>query len=279
MTTVDNRNRLGDFLRRHRERLSPTAVGLPEGARRRTPGLRRDEVAHLANMSAVYYERLEQGRGPRPSATVLAGVAEALRMDDEERAHLFLLAGYAAPARPRRRAGIDPGLEYVLRSVEATTPAFIADELGDVVAQNRLNVALFGDFTGLTGRGPNLVWRWFTSPEWRHRLEPPEQHAATGLAYVADLRGVLARRGHDAAAVALVEQLRGASAEFVRLWDRQEVSALHCLRKVVHDERVGRLDLDCELLFSSATDQRLLLLKPVPDTPTEARLALLATYS
>lgn len=275
---MDNRSGLGDFLRRRREGLAPADVGLPAGSRRRTPGLRRDEVAVLANMSTTYYERLEQGRGPQPSATVLAGISAALRLTDDERQYVYRLAGQAPPASRSNGGYVDPSLEYVLRAVEDTTPAFMTDALGDVVAQNRLNVTLFGVFAGLPGRGPNLIWRWFTSPRWRALLEPPDQHEATGLAYVADLRAAVAERGHDDAAAALVAELCSASEEFARLWESHPVSALHCATKVVHDDRVGRLDLDCVVVTSAQSRQRLLLLKPVPGTPTQDRISLLSTY-
>jgi transcriptional regulator with XRE-family HTH domain len=275
---VDNRLQLGDFLHRRREQLSPAAVGLPLGGRRRTPGLRRDEVAGLAHMSAVYYERLEQGRGPVPSASVLAGIADALRLTTDERNHMYTLAGKASPAISGGGGDVDPGLEYVLRSVEETTPASITDDLSNVVAQNWLNLELFGEFTGLPGRGSNLIWRWFTSAEWRHYLEPAGQHEGTGQFYVADLRAAIARRGHDSEAVALAGDLREVSPEFARIWDQHNVSVLYCTTKAVHEARVGRLDLDCAVVTSPLSQQRLLLLRPVPGTPARERLERLARY-
>ncbi len=251
---------------------------LPVTSRRRTPGLRRDEVADLANISTAYYERLEQGRGPQPSATVLAAMSEALRLTEDERTHMYMLAGQAPPVQAVHDEYVDPTLEYVLQAVEDTTPAFMTDDLGNVVAQNRLNVTLFGRFTDRPGRARNLVWHWFTCAQWRDTLEPAGQHEATGLAYVADLRAAAAHRGQDAAASSLVRDLRSASEEFARMWDQHVVSALHCSAKAVQDARVGRLDLDCLILTSALSRQRLLLLKPVPGTPSGERLARLATY-
>ena len=284
LPAVDNRLRLGDFLRRRRENLSPADVGLPAGGRRRTPGLRRDEVAALAYISAVYYERLEQGRGAVPSATVLAGIADALRLTADERHHMYTLAGQAPPAIAGGSSGaagngdIDPGLEYVLRAMEETTPASITDDLSTVLAQNWLNRELFGEFTALPGYGPNLIWRWFTSAEWRHYLEPADQHEGTSQFYVADLRGAIGRRGHDSAAIALVDDLRQASEEFARIWDQHNVSALYCTTKTMHEARVGRLDLDCAVVTSPLSQQRLLLLRPVSGTPAKERLERLAGY-
>jgi transcriptional regulator with XRE-family HTH domain len=272
---LTRRGELADFLRRRREALSPAEAGLPFGTRRRTPGLRRDEVAMLAHMSTVYYERLEQARGPQPSAPMLAGLAGALRLTTGEREYLYRLAGQAAPAQPGEPECPDPGLMAVMRACEPTTPAFISDDLGTVVAQNDLNVALFGRFTGLAGREGNLIWRWFTCPRWRHVLEPPAQHPDTGHAYVADLRAVVAQRDHDPAVTALVAALRAASGEFAAMWDEHRVGALHCAGKLVEDERVGRLDLECTVVTTPRSRQRLLILRPVPETGTERRLAAL----
>lgn len=275
---MNNRSEVGDFLRRRRETLPIADVGLAVGGRRRTPGLRRDEVAGLAGISAVYYERLEQGRGPQPSAAVLAGLAHALRLTADERDHVYRLAGHAPPSRPDGHGYIDPGLEYVLRAVEETTPGFMTDDLGYVVAQNWLNLELFGTVAGLPKHDANLVWLWFTSPRWRQLLEPPQQHEATSLAYVADLRAAVARRDHDDVATALVDDLRSVSAEFASIWDLHPVAALHCSAKVVHDPRVGRIDLECSVVTSPLSQQRLLLMRPMPGTPSQKRLARLSTY-
>jgi transcriptional regulator with XRE-family HTH domain len=275
-TTV--RVELGDFLRRRREALQPEDVGLPPGPRRRAPGLRRAEVALLATMSENYYERLEQARAPWPSAAILAAISRALRLTTEERDYLYRLSGQAPPAPADPVGEIDAGLSYILSTVAATTPAFISDALGTVVAQNALNIALFGDFNGFSWREANLVWRWFTSPPWRERLKSlsPEQEEATGLAYVADLRATLAQRGHDAVAMTMVAQLRAASTEFAAMWDQHRVSTLHCSTKVVDDDRVGRLELDCVIVMSAVSTQRLLVLQPVFGTPTAERLSRLA---
>ena len=201
-----------------------------------------------------------------PSATVLAGITGALRLTADERNHIYTLAGLAPPAASGGGGDIDPGLEYVLRAVDETAPASITDDLSNVVAQNWLNLELFGEFTGLPGHGSNLIWRWFTSAEWRHYLEPAGQHEGTGQFYVADLRAAIARRGHDSEAIALVDGLRQASPEFTRIWDQHNVSALYCTTKEVHEARVGRLDLDCAVVTSPLSQQRLLLLRPVPGT-------------
>lgn len=272
---VSNRTELGDFLRRRREELSPADAGLPRGTRRRTPGLRRDEVAALASMSPTYYERLEQGRGSQPSASMLRGLACVLRLSVDERDYLYRLAGQAAPVLPEAPGYVDPGLAAVMSSAARTAPAFITDDLNNCVAQNRLNLALFGRVAGLPGRDANLVWRWFTSPRWRAAIDPPDQQEGTSHSYVADLRATLGQRGSDPAAAALADDLRLVSAEFAEMWDQHHVSALACSAKVVRDRRVGRLDLECVIVTSPLSRQRLLLLQPAEGTDSAERLARL----
>ncbi|MET7680395.1 helix-turn-helix transcriptional regulator [Streptomyces sp. NPDC005423] len=276
-TQTTDRIQFGDFLRRRREALRPEDMGVDPGTRRRTPGLRRDEVAALAHMSTAYYESLEQARGPQPSASMLAGLATALRLTPDERSHLYLLAGQAPPASAEPPDYIDPGLSYTLDAIAATTPAFISDDLSNVVAQNPLNVALFGSFVDRPGHERNLTWHWFTSAHWRSvlRSASPQEEEATGLSYVADLRVNLAQRGHDPAAATLVCDLRDASAEFAGMWEQHRVSTLHCSTKIVVDPRVGRLDLDCLILASPLSRQRLLILQPVPGTESADRLGRL----
>jgi transcriptional regulator with XRE-family HTH domain len=273
---VTVRSELAAFLRRRRESLQPVDVGLDPGLRRRTPGLRRDEVAGLANMSANYWEQLEQARAPWPSAAMLAAMSRALRLTHEEREYLFRLVGQVPPPADDVRDP-DPGLSYVLSTLASEVPAFISDDLGTVLAQNPLNVALFGDFSHRSRREANMVWLWFTSPHWRSQLSSAsaDEEEATGLSYVADLRATVARRNHDSEGTGLVQDLRAASDEFAAMWEQHRVSTLHCSVKVVTDDRVGRLDLDCVITGSPLTSQRLLLLQPVPGTPTAGRLSRL----
>jgi len=258
---------LGVFLRHRRERLRPADVGLVPGPRRRVPGLRRDEVAVLADMSTDYYERIEQGRGPRPSPPMLGAICRALRLSLDERDHVYLLTalGYA-----------DPGLMCVLDAVAATVPALICDDLHDVVAQNPLNVALLGPLAATGGRQSNFLWRWFTDPGLRGRYAA-DQHSSLGREYVADLRASAARRRGDAASQALVSGLTAASAEFRELWAQQEVAVRRTTRKVVQHPDVGRLELQCDVVLSVESGQRLVLFRAQPGTGTAERLDLLGT--
>src|SRR6266705_1382210 len=141
-----NRAALADFLRRRREALQPGDVGLPAGipGRRRTPGLRREDVAALATMSTDYYTRLEQQRGPQPSEQMLGSLARALRLTSDERDYLFKLAGHTAPAPVSVATHVPPGLLRVLDRLE-DTPALILSSLGETLVQNRMAAALLGD--------------------------------------------------------------------------------------------------------------------------------------
>ena len=268
-----NRRELADFLRRARGRLQPHEVGLPAGPRRRTPGLRREELAQLAGMSADYVMRLEQARGPQPSPQVLAALARALRLTEDERDHLHLLAGHRPPEGRYAGGHVKPGLLYLLDRLEET-PAQIVSDLGDLLAQNPMAEALFGCVCSTEEPDRNLVWRWFTDPAVRAAY-PAAEHDHYGRLHVADLRAAVARRRGDAAATALVRRLRSAGEEFARLWELHEVAVRRGSRmRVIHPE-IGPVELDCETLLAPAEDQRLMIFTPPPGTGDIDRLRLL----
>ncbi len=266
-----NRTELGWFLRRRREALSPEAVGLPaDVSRRRTPGLRRAEVAELAGISTNYYERLEQGRGPYPSPSVAAAIARAMRLSTDERCHLYRLAGHPSPGSGRF-AGPDPDLVTLLAELQPTSIAQIVDGLGTVIAQNSLSQALFGLFAGRPGRGSNMLWRWFTDPQWRDARFLAREQEGMARAYAADLRAsVDGRAGHDADE--LIRDLHLAAPGFSELWARHEVRALRSAPKVLLDPRGRSLQLECAVARGRITGQRLLIFRPCPGTDTAGHL-------
>lgn len=257
-----HRGDLADFLRRSRERLAPRDVGLVEGSRRRTPGLRREEVAVLAGMSADYYMRLEQARSPQPSVQMLAALTRALRLTTDERDHLHLLAGHNPPEGTRAGEYLRPSMLYLLDRLDGV-PVQVLSDLGDLLAQNDLAEALFGCVCTVAREDRNIVWRWFTEPDVRSRFAA-EEHEEQARQLVADLRAAVGRRGDDEASRALVTRLRAASAEFAALWDRHEVAVRrsHPYR-LVHPE-LGRIEFDCEVLATPAVDQRLRIFTPPP---------------
>ncbi|MGW4027138.1 helix-turn-helix transcriptional regulator [Streptomyces sp. NPDC005009] len=266
------REELADFLRRRREAIRPADVGITDGPRRRTAGLRREEVAMLAGMSVDYVVRLEQGRSSQPSTQLLVALARALRLSDDERDHLFHLAGHRPPPAdgPARlaRAGLVRMLDLL-----GDTPALVMSDLGEVLAQNRASLLLMSDLTGFSGDRRYLVHRWFTEPAAR-AVGPAEEEEYYARRLVADLRAVAGRRAGDPTVTGLVERLRAASAHFRRLWAEHEVAVRRADRKTFLHPRVGRLLMDCETLVTPDQRQQLLVLTPA-DTEARERLELL----
>jgi transcriptional regulator with XRE-family HTH domain len=258
---------LADFLRRCRARLDPSAVGLPPGARRRTPGLRREEVARLTGMSVDYYTRLEQGRGPQPSTQMLAALSRALRLSDDERDHVYHLAGHQPPARHAGTGHVRPGLLRLLDQLTECAAQVVSD-LGVTLAQNHLAQVLVGS------SGTSFYLTWFTDPS-RRSLIPPEDHDHHSRTHVADLRATAARRHHDPQVADLIRRLRAGSAEFARLWDEHEVAVKRSDTKRFVHPAVGTIEVDCEVLLTPEHDQRLLVYTARPGTRAHEQLQLL----
>lgn len=268
-----DRTELGDFVRRCRTRLAPADVGLAQGARRRTPGLRREEVAQLAGMSTDHYTRLEQARGSHPSRQMLAAVARALRLTRDERDHLFHLAGEEPPRDLPTTEHVRPGLLLVLDRL-TDTPAQVVSDRGDVLARNAMAKALHGDASARPEAEHNVVWRYFTDPSARE-LFPAEDRDHAARAAVADLRATLARRPDDVRLTGLVRRLRARSEEFSALWDTHEVAVRRTDTKRFLHPVVGLLELDCEVLLSPEHDQRLIIYTARPGSESHERLQLL----
>jgi transcriptional regulator with XRE-family HTH domain len=268
-----DRAELAAFLRTRRARLGPGDVGLPAAARRRTPGLRREEVALLAGVSVDYYTRLEQARGPHPSRQVLAALARALRLTGDERDHLYRLAGEPAPEPQAHSLHVRPGVLHLLDRL-ADSAVVVVNALGDVLAWTPLAQALFTDLGALPAGRQNLYRMFFTGQEELHRLLPEDRERAA-QANVADLRATWARRRGDPAVRRLVEQLRRASPLFERLWAEHDVAVRHADRKRILHPIVGLLELDCEVLLTPEQDQRLILHTAPPGTETAEKLELL----
>ncbi|MFI0960735.1 helix-turn-helix transcriptional regulator [Streptomyces sp. NPDC021080] len=266
------RDQLADFLRRRRAAMRPAEVGIAEGPRRRTAGLRREEVATLAGMSVDYVVRLEQGRSSQPSAQLLGALARALRLSDDERDHLFHLAGHRPPPADAvarlARAGLIRMLDLL-----GDTPALVLSDLGEVLAQNRAALLLMGDHTGYPDDRRYTAYRWFTDPAAR-TVTPPEEQERHARQLVADLRAAAGRRSGDSTVAGLVGRLQAASADFRRIWAEHEVAVRRADRKTLLHPRVGRLLMDCETLVTPDQGQQLLVLTPA-DAETRERLELL----
>ena len=262
---------LADFLRRRREALRPEDVGLQQGRRRRTAGLRREEVALLAHMSTDFYARLEQQRGSRPSEQTVGALARALRLTQDERDHLFQLAGHTAPPRGFRSDHVTPALLRELDRLD--TPAQVVSDLGVVLVQNPLAEALLGAQTQHTGLERSVFYRWFTDPAERDRW-PLEDHAEHSRNYAASLR--VAHGRDPAGAQALVDALLERSAEFAALWERHEVAVRANTHKRVAHPTVGVLELDCQILTAENQTERLVVFTAAPGSDDAARLEMLA---
>ena len=196
-----------------------------------------------------------------------------LRLNDDERDHLYLLAGHRPPAGRQAGEHIRPGLQFLLDRL-SDTPAQILSDLGDVLAQNALAEALFGTVCTTRPKDRNIVWRWFTDPVVRAAY-PAEEHEHYSRQHVADLRAAVARRVDDPAATDLVRRLQAASPEFSRLWELHEVGMRRVGRLHVKHPTIGLLELDCEILLTPSEDQRLEVFTAPPGTSFQEYLDLL----
>jgi transcriptional regulator with XRE-family HTH domain len=272
---VNERGALGEFLRNRRGRIGPTEVGLPAGTgRRQTPGLRREELAAVAGVSVDYYIRLEQGRDTNPGPGVLEALALALRLDADERAHLFALAGNAPGRAPTRRtpaATARPALRQLLESIRPT-PAYVLDQVSNVLAMNPEGSRLMAGI----GAGPparrNLIRFVFTHPaardvfvSWRHMAED----------CVAHLRTVDAADPGSPELAALVTELSAVSAEFAELWQHYDVRVKSGARRMFHHPVVGRFELTSEIL-TAVDGQRLVAMQAAPGSADHDAITLLA---
>ncbi|WP_405842440.1 helix-turn-helix transcriptional regulator [Streptomyces sp. NBC_01518] len=266
---------LAAFLKSRRDRVRPADVGLPVGPRRRVPGLRREEVAQLAGLSADYYTELERGRGAQPSAQTLSALARALRLGGDQRDHLFHLADRPLPesAHGVGARHVQPALLGLLDRL-ATTPAQVITDLHETLVQNELAVALLGRAPEPRGPATGFAYRWFTDPASR-AVYPAEDHAHHSRVFVADLQAVAARRSRDSEVAGMTAALRRRSEEFAALWDTHDVGLRRTDHKRIVHPTLGVIELDCHSLFSEDGRQRLLWFTAPPGTEGAAQLELL----
>jgi transcriptional regulator with XRE-family HTH domain len=230
---------LGDFLRSRRGRLQPADVGLPSGARRRTPGLRREEVAQLACVSHTYYGFLEQGRDVRPSAQVLDALAQALRLSSAERDHLYVIAHGSVPSRAASTEKLSPGVEALVERLDPN-PTFVKGRRWDILAANRGARALFVDWLDLpAGQRNELLWM-FTDPRARRVYVDWEHDAA---AMLARFRLAAARRPEDPDFAELIERVHEQSPEARQWWRRHEVLSPASGAKRLRHSMLGEITL------------------------------------
>ncbi|MDH6125660.1 helix-turn-helix transcriptional regulator [Kitasatospora sp. GP82] len=275
---MGNRAELTTFLRSRRARLKPEQAGLRQyGERRRVPGLRREELAQLAGVSVDYYVRFEQGRSENVSDAVIDAVAAALRLDHDERAHLYRLArlhtvGGCGPVVPTAQV-VRPGLLRLLESMP-DVPAYVIGRRTDILAWNDLICALLVDIAELRPEQRNLAWLVFCHPEARDRFVDWQAKARDLVAY---LRMDFGRHPCDPAFTALIGQLSESSTDFRRLWEDQEVKDKTHGSYHLRHPAVGEFTLSFETLrLPDDPDQSLLLHTVEPDSPSEAALRIVS---
>ncbi|WP_092503716.1 helix-turn-helix transcriptional regulator [Agrococcus jejuensis] len=260
-------------LRSWRERVTPAEAGLPAGGSRRTPGLRREELAALAGVSVDYVVRLEQGRAEHPSPQLLGALARALRLTDAERDHLYRVAGAAVPARGTVPRHITPGVQRLVDRLD-DVPLAVFSAAWDIVRWNRMWAALLGDPSLRTGADANLVWRHFT--EGHAGIEFDDEHEdAFTRDLVGDLRSAVGTYPTDAPLAALVARLRSVSPAFEARWAEARVAEHRSSRKTVTRSPVGPITLDCDVLTAPGSDLRIVAYTAVPGSEDASRLDLL----
>lgn len=282
---MDNREEVREFLTSRRAKITPDQAGLPSGSRRRVPGLRRSEVAALADMSVEYYAKLERGDLSGVSPGVLEALARALRLDDAERAHLVNLAqiadGSDSLTRPRRRAATRQwtphrSLQWTLDAITAG-PAFVRNGRMDVIAANDLFRAFYADLYTTPGNQQNLARFTFLDPAARRFYPDWDSFADITVAIVRTEAG---RNPHDKDLHDLVGELSTRSDEFRTRWGAHNVRHHSTGTKHFHHTAVGDLSLAFEGLdMAAATGLTLTIYTAEPGSPSEEGLRLLATWA
>jgi transcriptional regulator with XRE-family HTH domain len=264
----------GRTVRRWRDRVSPETAGVSAGRRRRAPGLRREELAALAGISADYLTRLEQGRATAPSAQVVEALAQALRVSDRERDLLYRLAGHAAPGRDVISSRVTPSVHRLLDRL-AHTPVVVYDAAWTLVLANSAYDALMGETSSWHGLARNAVWRNLLGPAGRVAHTPQEQ-ADHEARLIADLRLTASRYPADLPLRRLVAELAEHSPRFAELWDSDAPPPPPdtSKRKIIDHPDVGRITLDCDTLVVAVDDLRISVYTAEPGTDDAERLAL-----
>jgi transcriptional regulator with XRE-family HTH domain len=273
LTNGDRRRaELADFLRTKRASMQPEDVGLPDGGRRRTPGLRREEVALLAGVGTTWYTWLEQGRDVRASLEVLDSISRALRLTPAERAHVILLGrGEQAPPCTAPAEEVSPTLRRLVENL-GPGPAYLLGRRWDYLAWNKSFELVFNWEPGLEPLSRNHVWAWFMDPSRRELCST--DWATSARLLVAKFRADSAKNIGDPAFEELISALNSSSPEFRKLWKRHEVAGSGEGRKVLSHPTAGRLVFDHAVFRHGETgEQRLILYSPTCEHDTRGKLA------
>jgi transcriptional regulator with XRE-family HTH domain len=234
------RRELGAFVRSRRERIRPEQVGLPPSRRRRTPGLRREEVAQLAGVGITWYTWLEQGRDIHPSAQVLDAIARTLQLDAHEHSHLFTLAGVATTTVADQCLHMNPTVQPLVDQLEPF-PAIIVNARLDLLGFNRAYASFFPDLESMPIEDRNILWLVFTHPQWRAAIVDWDEVVGR---LVAEFRASMAEHLDEPSWKTLVARLHAASPEFTAFWERHDVQGVESRTKRARHPAVGLLSLD-----------------------------------
>jgi transcriptional regulator with XRE-family HTH domain len=265
------RRELGAFLRSRRERVRPEQVGLPPMRRRRTPGLRREEVAQLAGVGVTWYTWLEQGRDINPSAQVLDAIARTLQFDVHEHSHLFTLAGISTTTIADQCLHLCPTAQPLIDQLEPF-PATVVNARLDLLAFNRVYASFFEDLDAMPVEDRNILWLAFTHPRWREVIVDWDD--ITGR-MVAEYRALMAEHLDDPAWKTLVARLHAASPEFAAVWERHDVQGVESRTKRAMHPTAGLLLLDyTNLWLNQGLGIRIVAFSPA-DERTRRRLEAL----
>lgn len=272
--TQNNRSQLGEFLRRHRERLNPNDLGLAVGRRRRTPGLRREEVAMLSDVSTEWYTRLEQGRNARASRETLIRIASALRLDASDRRHLLGLSGYGVGRAPEEHPAtevVTENLQHILDQL-VSCPAYILGRRWDILAWNSPAEVVFGDPSKRLRAEQNILCEMFLGVRMKSMLKNWEEHAQ-GL--LGSFRDKHASYLDDPSFTELIGLLCAKSTEFSTWWNDYEIKAWQNGIKHFEHPRLGPISFEhtaFDLVDTQTADVRLIVYVPTKDSDTKQRL-------
>ena len=262
-----------EVLRAWRDRMRPEEAGLPAGPGRRAPGLRREELAALAGVSVEYVVRLEQGRAQHPSPQMLGALARALRLSEDERDHLFRVAGAAVPATGMVPRHVPAGVQRMMDRL-GDVPMAVMSASWDLLQWNPLWTAITGDAAVRSGLDRNVAWHHFVHGPGV--IDFDAQHAeefASDLA--ADLRDAVGRYPRDPGLRTLVQRLRAESPDFARRWGEAHVARHRSSRKTATSTPVGPITIDCDVLTVPGGDLRVVVYTAVPGSEDASRLDLL----
>ncbi len=266
MHLIDRKKELGRFIKTKRNNITPESLGLPRGNRRRTPGLRREEVAQMSGVGITWYTWLEQGRDIQVSQEVLVSIARVLKLTEVETRHMLDLGNpQASSYETKKRTGIDPIVQRVLDSLHYS-PAFVMDKSWNILAWNEAAIAVFGDFETLNKKECNMIWLMFKAPNYR-KLFVDWDHHARGI--VARFRSSISHMIAEPNTSQFINDLCQSSDIFNTWWHSHEVEDNTVLTKKLQHPIMGELIFDfCSLEISGKSDLTIIINTPAPDTST-----------